>query len=188
MFEPVSSATAPAKAKVGWRPKLGTLSVVTSKRQERPKSDYIEYPSDMERRSRLGSLGGGRKPRTGSDPISPNSVSRAKRFSFGSGSLKKPSHLLGFSSKQTPSIDYEEREAWAGAFSSESSVVSKNQEFKSSAIVQMRRLSLEFLSPRNSFDSNDGELQVCELRPTYIAVNPVQSLYIEGDEDEIEDY
>lgn len=81
------------------------------------------------------------------------------------------------------SIDYEERQSWLENFGRESDIASGCQGFCPSAIVHMRRLSLESLSPALSRPVTIKSNSV----PSYKAVKPFESIQIEGDDSEMED-
>ena len=129
------------------------------------------------------------KERTLSDPPLPNMGKGKKRFSFAIASLKRPSSKL-FSRRHRhqsePLIDCEERLMWLEVFSHESTIASGSQGLIPSAIVHMRRLSLETLLPAVHPDPVTAEDQ--RNSGLAFAANPIQSLVLDGDDDDIEDF
>ena len=115
---------------------------------------------------------------------SPHHSKLKKRLTFGMGSFKKRTSN-GFFGQREPSVDSEERQAWVEAFSPEASIASGCHGFSPSAIVHMRRLSLESLTPTLASRPVNVDSSLV-TGPSYTAVK-FQSLQIDGDDSEIED-
>ena len=141
----------------------------------RPKSQSVELPlspgAEQESLSAIAHSHTIPKQRTTSDPPTP----RKKRFSFGHKLMKRPS--------TAPGIDFEERLSWLNSFLH---IAGELQDFRPSAIVQMRRLSLDSgFAPQSHKVSSDED---CDpLQHSYTDAVKFTSMKIESDDSELED-
>ncbi len=181
------------------KPKRHFSLSLSPRRKSRPKSevvdvpdfddDLLDVPVPVPRHSSLSNdsekqLADSEKQRALSDTPPPDPVlkkAKGKRR-FGWSSLKRRSASFPVQQPEL-SIAYEERQAWLEAFSVTSTLASGCQGFCPSAIVHMRRLSLESLSPALA----TRPVTVTNSIPSYAAVK-FQSIQIEGDDSEIEDF
>ncbi len=176
------------------KPKRHFSISLSPRRKSRPKSEFVEPPDVDEdlpdhpvprHTSFSHELRLTDRERTMSDPPPPptpfieeKTPKRKKRFGL---SLKRKRHSEPDAVQPQLSIDYEERQAWLEMFGKDSPIASGCQGFCPSAIIHMRRLSLESLSP-----ASHRPVTVKSL-PAYSA-REFHSLKIEGDDSEIEDF
>ena len=152
--------------------------------RNRPQSESVDseeppYVPPHEPRTRLGSLNilARKRDRSLSDPPSPAGMRRKKRMH-----RRRPiSGVFSLRNAPIPIIDYAERQSWSEAFDPESNSLSESHDyFRPSAVVHMRRLSVETLPPSSSI-----------MSPKCNALNfgavKLRSLKIESDDSELED-
>ena len=188
--EEIGTYTAPEiEPHIRTRPKPQSVSTKTFKHmmRVRPKSVSIEAANNSPnstslRHSSFSLPPNALKQRTYSDPPTP----RKKKFSFSGKSLGKRTSAMLFGSGKLPepSIDFEERQSWLEAFSPESSIDFTGQEFRPSAVVHMRGLSVELLQSTDLDDPDCSIVSVSE--PSFDAIK-FTSMRIESDDSELED-
>lgn len=142
----------------------------------RPKSQSIEFPLTPDEKDTLSAVALTHtipKQRTTSDPPTP----RKKRFSFGHKLAKRPSAVAG--------IDVEERLSWLNSFLH---IAGELQDFRPSAIAQMRRLSLDSgFAPQSASHKVSSDEECDLLQHSYTDAVKFTSMRIESDDSELED-